>query len=179
MIIFVESEVALFPTPGGDSSQDSGRVSQGDAAFSLVLALRSMRAAILIPFLLLAGTASAEVRGVEVAPADCRVLERHRPDADVEAGAAYRPGVDAAGRPVAPADLGGGWRPAAPPALELGLAVEPLRGGGDPFGLAGSAMPVGRVRIDARTGEATLDGRPLGPADREAMVVACRRAGAR
>jgi hypothetical protein len=179
MIIFVESKVALFPTPGGDSSQDSGRVSQGDAAFSLVLALPPMLAFVLIPFLLLAGTASAEIRGVEVAPADCRILERHRPDEDVEAGAAYRPGVDLAGRPVAPADLGGGRRPVVPPVVELGLAVEPLRGGRDPFGTAGSSIPVGRVGIDTRTGEATLDGRPLGPADREAMAVACRRARAR
>jgi len=42
-------------------------------------------------------------------PALCRVLTRHVPDADI----AFRPGVDAHGRPVAPADLppeGGDFR---------------------------------------------------------------------
>ncbi len=39
---------------------------------------------------------------IELSEAECRLLTRHQPDADV----AYRPGVDARGRSVVPADLG-------------------------------------------------------------------------
>ena len=45
----------------------------------------------------------ADEPSVWVSPYDCAALTAHRPDASVE----YRPGVDAAGRPVAPADLPG------------------------------------------------------------------------
>ncbi len=41
---------------------------------------------------------------IEITDADCRLLTRHQPDEDV----AFQPGVDARGRPVAPADLNGG-----------------------------------------------------------------------
>jgi hypothetical protein len=43
-------------------------------------------------------------------------------------------------------------------------------------GLGDSSLAVGRVQLDTRTGAVLLDGRPLGPREREAMALACRAA---
>ena len=52
--------------------------------------------------LTVAATAADEL-SVWISPYDCDALVAHRPDVSVE----YQPGVDANGRPVAPADLPG------------------------------------------------------------------------
>jgi len=60
---------------------------------------------------LVAAALQAAAQTVVVDSAACRALTAHQPAPDV----AYRPGVDATGRPVAPADLGGAPQPSLAP----------------------------------------------------------------
>ena len=66
--------------------------------------------------------AAAVVRAqvVQVTAQTCADLVRYRPAPDV----AYKPGVDAEGRPVAPADLGGGVSIALPKTFEIPITVD-------------------------------------------------------
>ncbi|WP_133614520.1 hypothetical protein [Dongia mobilis] len=71
---------------------------------------------ILLPLFLLAGPASADVA---VSKRDCDRLVRYRQAPGVE----YQPGVDAHGRPVAPADLGGGYNIKVPEIIVIPIEV--------------------------------------------------------
>ena len=65
-----------------------------------------MRMKMLAPLLaLLASVNAASALTLTVSDAACRSVAAHQPSADVE----YRPGVDVHGKPVAPADLNGGF----------------------------------------------------------------------
>jgi hypothetical protein len=64
--------------------------------------------------------AAAEDTTVQITKADCRRLVRHVPSADV----AYKPGVDVRGRPVAPADAGGGPRITLPDVFEFDVTID-------------------------------------------------------
>src|SRR3546814_15670542 len=87
-----------------------------------------MRGLVALPLLVLAvSTAAAESVVVEagslttsITEDDCARLVPHVPAPDVE----YRPGVDAAGRPVAPADLPGSTRIAFPDPSDRKSVVE-------------------------------------------------------
>jgi len=86
------------------------------------------------------------------------------PDAD---GAAYRPGIDAEGRPVAPADLPG----AAPTVAPVEIFVDPRR-----FGAPSIPGVVPRGSLGYATvenGRALLDGRPLADDALERLRAAC------
>lgn len=63
-----------------------------------------------------AAPASAEIA---IARRDCERLVRHQPAPDV----AYQPGVDAHGRPVVPADLGGGAQIELPDVIYIPIEV--------------------------------------------------------
>lgn len=108
---------------------------------------------------------------IVVDTAACRALTvAHQPSGDV----AYKPGVDAQGRAVAPADLG----TPAPPVLAQGFTFDlniDLR----PYLAAGSALfqpqlNVGRVTIGP-TGTVLFNGQPLPQQDAAALAAACRR----
>jgi hypothetical protein len=121
---------------------------------------------------LVAAALQAAAQTVVVDSAACRALTAHQPAPDV----AYRPGVDATGRPVAPADLGG----APQPSPLAGSFVFDLNADLRPYLPPGSALfqpqlSVGRVAI-APDGAVLFNGRPLNPADRAALAAACRRA---
>jgi hypothetical protein len=60
--------------------------------------------------------ASAEIA---ISRADCERLVRHQPAPDV----AYQPGVDVHGRPVVPADLGGGQQIQLPDVIYIPIEV--------------------------------------------------------
>lgn len=97
---------------------------------------------------------------------DCARLVPHQPDP----GVAFQPGVDARGRPVAPADL----TPApkvVPDRLWFVLSVDLARRLGGP--LQGD-LPLGIVSIEQ--GRVLFDGRPLAAGDRTALEAACRQA---
>lgn len=123
--------------------------------------------------ILLAATPAAADPVAVVADADCRWLTRHVPDADV----AYRPGVDAAGRPVVPADLAMQPRVEVPREVGIDITV-PLRRFLAPGSLAdliGDAeVAVGRVTVDTATGLASYEGQPLQDAETARLVALCR-----
>lgn len=137
-------------------------------------------AAACIPVLLAGGVMGQERVTVSIDATTCRLLERHVPAPDV----AYRPGVDVHGEPVVPADLHP--RIEVPRRLAFEITIDPFDDSGrlapEP-GFAGSRfesteIPVGGVSVDTLTGEITYEGRILQPADRQALVLACRdRAG--
>lgn len=116
--------------------------------------------------LVLAFTAGAEAQ--TVTPAECRLIARHVPAADV----AYRPGVDGRGRPVAPADLA----PAptvVPERFVIALSVDLRRRLGLPDELK-PELPIGVITVE--NGTLFLNGRPI-PADAVAgLAAACAAA---
>lgn len=57
---------------------------------------------------------------VKMSPRDCRRLVRRHPSGDV----AYRPGVDVRGKPVVPADLGGGSRLKLPKVISFDIKAD-------------------------------------------------------
>lgn len=69
-----------------------------------------------------AETGLAEPARVTVTRADCQRLVQHIPDA----GVAYQPGVDVGGRPVAPADLGGGIDLGLPETYSFDVDIQPI-----------------------------------------------------
>lgn len=111
----------------------------------------------------------AAAQTVVVDTAACRVLTPHQPAPDV----AFRPGVDATGRPVAPADLGGGPSPVARSfAFDLNADLRPyLRPGSALFQ---PQLNVGRVAVGA-DGTVLFNGQRLDDGDRAALAAACRR----
>lgn len=107
---------------------------------------------------------------VVVDSAACRTLTTHTPAPDV----AFRPGIDATGRAVAPADLGSGPSPVAR-SFVFDLNADLRR-----YLPAGSAlfqpqMNVGRVSVGA-DGSVLFNGQRLSDPDSAALAAACRRA---
>ncbi|MBF0391070.1 MAG: hypothetical protein HQL38_00170 [Alphaproteobacteria bacterium] len=108
--------------------------------------------------------------GIRITEGDCRELVGHTPDADV----AYRPGVDAEGRPVAPADAGGGAQLVLPrdQIIELELDLEDRLD--VPAGTYSGAVSMGLVEV--RDGRAYYNGQPLTHPDQAALEDACDEA---
>jgi len=114
-------------------------------------------------------SANSDVRRVIVARAQCRALQRHEPRDDMT----FRPGIDVSGRPVAPADLGGGSGLGLPNEISFDLTVrladflrEPPRGIGDSVARTG--------RIDVKGNDVTFNCLPMtGPAVAE-IVALCQ-----
>lgn len=115
---------------------------------------------------LLAFAAGAEAQTVTAA--ECRLIARHVPAADV----AYRSGIDVRGRPVAPADLA----PAPtviPERFVIALSVDLRRRLGLPDELK-PELPIGVITVE--NGTLFLNGRPI-PADAAGgLAAACAAA---
>ena len=114
----------------------------------------------------------ADEPSVWVSPHDCDALIAHRPDASVE----YRPGVDAAGRPVAPADLPG-HEPLEIGADEVSIKLRiPLS---EFYDAPASLLPlIGNAEIDpgrviVRDGVAYLGEHRLADQDQNTIARAC------
>lgn len=117
---------------------------------------------------------------IVITKTDCSRLIRHTPSADV----AYKPGVDARGRAVAPADVPGSGAEAIPgllpDVLEIPLSIKPMqgatyakRGSGD------SQATLGTVRYDMAKGTFTFNDQPLGSPEQEELARACQKQGVR
>ena len=125
-------------------------------------------------------TANQPVR-ITITKTDCSRLVRHTPSAD----AAYKPGVDVHGKPVAPADLPGSGANAVPglipDVLEIPLTVKPMQSAGyaTSSGLSDSNMSLGSVRYDVAKGTFTINGQPLGDPEQNALAEACAKRGVR
>lgn len=117
---------------------------------------------------LAAAGAGARAEGLTVDPAACRWLETYRPEPGQDP--TYRPGEDVRGRPVAPADLGGGSRLQLPERFEFEVLVRPRETGR----LRDSRIAVGRVTV-LPDGRLLWNGRPLDEPRRAALLELCAR----
>lgn len=109
---------------------------------------------------------------VIISRSDCGRLAVHQPAPDV----AYQPGVDARGRPVAPADLPGSNPPIAmPDEIAIDITVEIQKRFGIP---ANSALfkPEARVGtiVVKPDGSATFNGQPLTSPESRALAALCQ-----
>lgn len=125
-----------------------------------------MRTALFIT-LILAVSSSARADGdLDIRPAiivrngDCQLLVRHRPSADVSAAP-----TDAYGRPVAPADESGWFRP---PRLNFTIQAPTIE-----RETWRSEPALIELSLDLETGEITSDGRPIPGLSEADLVKAC------
>lgn len=110
---------------------------------------------------------------VTVRAQDCRRLVTHVPAADV----AYQPGVDVAGNPVTPADIGPRFQGPAVEDVVINVEIDLREKYGIPpsLGRHRSIVTVGRVVF--QNGKPYFNGQPLESDDEQALVAACRRSG--
>lgn len=123
---------------------------------------------------LLAGPALAET--VTISTADCRRLAAHAPRADVT----YQPGVDVRGKPVVPADLGGGSSVQIPDVIDIPITVDVAKrlGRGAPGNILGSRSGLeGKLALGTLTlkgNDAFWNGVQIQRQDEALMAEACR-----
>ena len=129
---------------------------------------------IAIAFSVLAWAAPA---GAEIAISrrDCERLVRHEPAPDV----AYQPGVDVHGRPVVPADLGGGSQIELPDVIYIPIEVLLEGSYGIPANsvLYDATALVGVVSVSGN--EVYFEDQPLTDPEIAALEQACRNRGFR
>jgi hypothetical protein len=108
--------------------------------------------------------------GITVSRADCKRIARYAPSADVE----YKPGVDARGRKVAPADVGGGSQIKIPDeiTIPIGIDLDEKYGLGADGKYTGEAT-IGTVKV--RGGRVYYDGKPIDEGDQAAIAAACKK----
>lgn len=112
---------------------------------------------------------------LSVSTDDCRQLVSHVPADDV----AYVPGVDVNGRPVVPADLGGGYEILAPEEVNIDIRLdlaERLGLGGEDFDSGASALLSGEGvvgRVTVRGNDIYWNGRKLARDSHAALSAAC------
>ncbi len=149
------------------------------------LRLGCLMALIVGPLCLIAGQAAAQAQNptvqlaggegariVRISPEACENLDLYAAPDTVDGAADYVPGVAADGRPVAPADIGGGTGYVPRRHYEFDVVVRPLAGSAMP-GVSTSEMSVAHLRIDSRTGAVEIDGVPLSDGSRHALAEAC------
>lgn len=128
-------------------------------------------AAVILAAALAAAPALAETVRVTVTEADCANVTAHTPDASV----AYRPGVTADGRQVAPADLSGSSFTVAPPekiVIDIQIDLQKRLGIPANAGQYSTEGSLGKVTIE--NGRATYNGQELATGAQNAIAEACR-----
>jgi hypothetical protein len=116
--------------------------------------------------------AGAQNRTVRVSEADCARFAAHVPRADV----AYKPGVDADGNKVIPADLGGGINIAAPKNFEIPITLDLQKLLGipaNPNSFQTQNFTVGVVKWE--NGRATFNGTPLQNEEAAELSALCQQ----
>ena len=118
-----------------------------------------------------AGRWAAASGVIEMSGDDCRRLLVHAN----ETAAAYRPGIDAHGEAVAPADLDTGTSLPLPRTFEILVTVDLLErlGLGDRAGVEAEAL-IGVVEVEGT--EVTFNGRPLNRDAASSLTELCREA---
>ena len=113
----------------------------------------------------------AKTATVTVTKAECRHIVSHTPDASV----AYRPGVTADGRSVAPADLSGGYRVKSPESYSMDINID-LQ---ERFGLpANKGQYMGEIKagkVEIKDGKAFYNGQELATGAQNAVAEACAK----
>lgn len=90
-------------------------------------------------------------------------------------GADYQPGVDARGRPVAPADVAGSIRIEPPKVIEFPVTLDVARRAGfAPRGPYEANVTAAQVRIEGN--RVFINGQPVDPDDSTELIAACRAA---
>ncbi len=127
---------------------------------------------VLIPLLAATPHAAAHPRTVTITKADCSRLARHVPSADT----AYRPGVDVRGKPVVPADLGGGAQIKLPEDITIAITVDIQERFGIPANstLFEPEAYIGNVTVK-KDGATFFNGQPLGGEEQRALAHLCQR----
>lgn len=137
------------------------------------LALLATAAAVAVP-------AQAQEGGpvrVEITPLDCRPIDQGVAFNQAP-GVEYQPGVDVAGRPVAPADVGGGYAIDLPEEIAFYIDLDMIERIRDRLpatagkGLKGEAT-LGAVSI--RDGIVMWNGEPMEPSVQRELREACRK----
>ena len=125
-----------------------------------------------VPVDVLGDEAKPGTAEVTVSPEDCRRLVAHRPADDVT----YKPGVDAYGRPVTPADLPGTQVIKAPDKITFNITYDALGKlglTGSSSLLSGEAM-IGEVSFDISFGRLEFNGEPLTDPEIAVLASACK-----
>ncbi|NKB45714.1 MAG: hypothetical protein GKS03_15700 [Alphaproteobacteria bacterium] len=123
----------------------------------------------------LSSAATAQTSILSVRTEDCRQLVSHVPSDDV----AYVPGVDVRGRPVVPADLGGGYDIFAPEEINIDIQLdlaERLGLGGDDFASGASTLLSGEGvvgQVSVRGNDIYWNGNKLARDSHAALSAAC------
>ena len=121
---------------------------------------------------LVMAAAPAWAQKVTITGVDCRKLVRHQPSAD----ATYKPGVDARGRKVAPADINGAPQIRVPDTITFDAAADLRR-----FGIPATSplfepnVPLGRVDV-LQDGRVFFNGERLGDPEIAALEELCSQA---
>lgn len=105
---------------------------------------------------------------------ECRQLVEHVASQD----ATYRPGVDARGRAVAPADLpSSGGQVQAPQSLTIDLKVSLAGKFGIPSNspLLDPSVEVGKITVEDNGRRVLYNGQPLGGGEQSALAEACKQ----
>lgn len=131
----------------------------------------AMQKILILPlFLALAPVAAAQDKpAIAVKDADCRRIVEHQAAADVN----YKPGVDAYGRPVAPADLPGGSQIKLPEEIQIPITIDLSKRLGLPTD--GSVFkPEAQIgTVSVRGNQVFFNNQPLGAQDQAALQQAC------
>jgi hypothetical protein len=116
------------------------------------------------------GAVPAAMADVAISREDCQYLARYQPSPDVN----FQPGVDVHGRPVAPADLGGGQQIKLPETIYIPIEVDIGQRYHIPANspLWKATAEIGTVAV---TGDqVTFNGQPLTSDDNAALAAMCR-----
>jgi hypothetical protein len=118
--------------------------------------------------IVLPAKAGGEVR---IKRSECANITLHTPAPDV----AHQPGVDVHGRPVAPADVGGGSTVTIPEeiTIDIGIDIEKKYGFGAGGAYTGEAA-IGKVTV-GKDGRAYFNGKPMTDRETAAIAEACRK----
>lgn len=110
-------------------------------------------------------------QNIEVSSRDCARLADHRARPDVE----HRPGVDARGRPVKPADLNPG-AVAVPQSFSIDVSADLKK-----FGVPSNSIlfqpnvGVGKITVEDGGRRVLYNGQSLGNREQEALAELCRQ----
>lgn len=131
--------------------------------------MASIGRAVVIGVIAALAATQAAADGLRVSKRDCQNVIRHNPR-----GAEYKPGLDAHGRSVKPADLGGGSPIKLPDeiSIDIGIDLEEKYGLGAGGKYTGEAV-IGKVTV--KNGQAYWNGKPLDQSEQNAIAEACRR----
>jgi hypothetical protein len=102
---------------------------------------------------------------------DCAKLVEHVPDSDV----AYRPGVDAYGRKVASADLGGTRRIKVPREIKIPIQVDVQEKFGDSANTLFATGDTAVGNVTYRDGKLYYNGEPLQDKETARIAKLCRQ----